>query len=146
MYEVIFSKATLGFTVKNLVKEGTIVVNRIVDKANVGKIFLGDTIMAINGAPLGFVTDHKLLARKIKPLKRPIKITFKRENKDESIDRVRSEQRLHSAAMSRDMLKQVRWQVKLNVLNGSRRHTLDRPRGLFPTSCRAIACSRACPR
>ena len=52
---------------------------------NEGKIWLGDTVLAINGAPLGWVTDHKVLAEKVKPLSRPVKVTFRREFREDEM-------------------------------------------------------------
>ena len=100
LYEVMFHKERLGFSVTNEEGTGTIVVNRIqdpdllesVDSALEAKseeertkelvammmegsaatrkpletvkpsqqIYLGDTVLAINGAPLGWVTDHQV--------------------------------------------------------------------------------------
>jgi hypothetical protein len=41
---------------------------------------VADSVVAINGAPLGRVTDHKTLAARIGSLSRPIRITFRRNN------------------------------------------------------------------
>ena len=46
------------------------------------RLYLGDTVVAINGAPLGWVTDHQVLADKVGPLERPVKVTFRREYVD----------------------------------------------------------------
>ena len=42
------------------------------------KVGVNDTIIAVNGAPLGFVTDHSVLAKTIGKLSLPIRITFER--------------------------------------------------------------------
>jgi hypothetical protein len=43
-----------------------------------GVLFVRDRIVAVNGAPLGRVTDPAALANKLGPLRRPVKITFER--------------------------------------------------------------------
>lgn len=52
------------------------VVNAVTDPLNINSIFPGDIVVAVNGAPLGYVLDHRVLAGKIKVLGRPMKITF----------------------------------------------------------------------
>ena len=36
-------------------------------------------VYAVNGAPMGWVNHHKVLAEKIRGLDRPIRLTFKRD-------------------------------------------------------------------
>ena len=47
IYEVEFEDEVLGFTVTNMPGSGTVVVNRIVDSANEGRMYLGDTVFAL---------------------------------------------------------------------------------------------------
>ena len=80
-FEEPFSKTSrLGFRVRNVDKRGLIVVSKIVDgnDALADKVGVNDTIIAVNGAPLGFVTDHSVLAKTIGKLSLPIRITFER--------------------------------------------------------------------
>ena len=39
----------------------------------------GLIVFAVNGAPMGWVSHHKVLAEKIRGLDRPIRLTFKRD-------------------------------------------------------------------
>jgi hypothetical protein len=48
------------------------------DPALQGVVFVRDRIVAVNGAPLGRVTDPAALANKLGLLRRPVKITFER--------------------------------------------------------------------
>uniref|UniRef100_A0A7S2CIF3 EF-hand domain-containing protein n=1 Tax=Florenciella parvula TaxID=236787 RepID=A0A7S2CIF3_9STRA len=75
-YEVVFEQNTLGFRVRTDTTRGLVVVNQVTDPLNLGVIFVGDLLVAVNGAPLGYILDHKVLAKKIKSLGRPMKITF----------------------------------------------------------------------
>ena len=77
-YEHEFTKESLGFSVRNVFEIGTIVVSKLTDPALEGILDLGDTVIAVNGAPLGWVTDPRVLAEKVKPLSRPVKISFAR--------------------------------------------------------------------
>ena len=88
MYEIEFSKPQLGFRVKNVQARGLIVVSKVEDPELEGKIKQNDTIVAVNGAPLGYVTDHKVLAEKIKSLGRPLKMTFERWSALQKVDEV----------------------------------------------------------
>ena len=54
VYEVEFDKTTIGITVRNISELGTLVVNRIVDSDNVGKIHLGDTVRFPPPPPGGY--------------------------------------------------------------------------------------------
>lgn len=59
-------------------KDGKIFVKSVTDPDLSSLISFGDVVFAINGAPLGIVSDHKELVAKVKPLGRPVKITFQR--------------------------------------------------------------------
>ena len=43
------------------------------------RVVPGLIVFAVNGAPMGWVNHHKVLAEKIRGLDRPIRITFKRD-------------------------------------------------------------------
>ena len=60
VYEVVFPNDSLGFRVRSVASKGIIVVSKVADAALEGVIGPNDTILAVNGAPLGFVTDHKV--------------------------------------------------------------------------------------
>ena len=77
-YELQFPNRSLGFRVFNVPERGTIAVSILNDPSIVGKVGLRDTVLAVNGAPLGFIKDSKILAKKVGPLKRPVTITFER--------------------------------------------------------------------
>ena len=77
-YDVNFLNQTLGFRVRTVPERGVIVVNRIVDATNFGRVGLGDVVLAVNGAPLGWVQAHTELADAVRCLPRPVKITFRR--------------------------------------------------------------------
>ena len=77
-FELVFPEASLGFAVQDIPSKGTIVVSRLTNRALSEFLPLGSTVLAVNGAPLGFVTDPGVLAQKVGPLRRPIKITFDR--------------------------------------------------------------------
>ena len=82
MYECMFNgwDGKLNIRVNNDATYGTIdyAVLDSLSEENKRKIQIGDSIIAVNGAPLGAVTDHKELAEKlnIKKSSRPVKITF----------------------------------------------------------------------
>ena len=78
IYEHDFHNDKVGFRIRNVVEEGIITVKSITNSALEGEIGINDTIFAINGAPLGFVTDHRILAEKLKSLARPVRISFQR--------------------------------------------------------------------
>ena len=78
VYEVVFEDDSLGFRVRSVPDRGIIVVSKVGAEKLVGVVHENDTVLAVNGAPLGFVTEHKVLQRKIKPLRRPVRITFER--------------------------------------------------------------------
>mmetsp|Transcript_28461 Transcript_28461/g.63541 ORF Transcript_28461/g.63541 Transcript_28461/m.63541 type:complete len:516 (-) Transcript_28461:74-1621(-) len=75
-YEHSFGKPSLGFGVRNIPELGTIVVSKISDPDLVGAIEIGDTVIAVNGAPLGWIKETRVLGDKVKPLRRPVRITF----------------------------------------------------------------------
>jgi Ca2+-binding EF-hand superfamily protein len=77
-YEHVFPDTSLGFRVRSVAGRGLIVVSKVVDPSLAGFISENDTVLAVNGAPLGFVTDHKVLQEKIKPLRRPVRVTFEK--------------------------------------------------------------------
>ena len=77
-FELDFPDQSLGFAVQDVPSRGTIVVSRLTNRALSEQLSLGATVLAVNGAPLGHVTDPGVLARKVGPLRRPIKITFER--------------------------------------------------------------------
>jgi hypothetical protein len=72
-YELLFEHASLGFKVKNG-EDNTVIVSMILDSENTDKMFVGDTIICINGVPLNKICDHKLLARKTRDVGRPLKV------------------------------------------------------------------------
>ena len=80
VYELEFPEKSLNIKVNNDATYGTIVVTAILDDNLVyeDRIRIGDTVIAVNGAPLGKVEDHKELAGKLsaKKLSRPVKITL----------------------------------------------------------------------
>jgi Ca2+-binding EF-hand superfamily protein len=78
LYEVTFPDKSLGFSVQEVPGKGMIAVSKIGTLALKGQLSLGDTVLAINGAPLGFVTDPKVLGQKVGPLRRPLRITFEK--------------------------------------------------------------------
>jgi len=84
-YEVEFRDSKLGFHVKNYPARGVVVVSRVDNPELEGVIGVHDTVHAVNGAPLGFVTDSRYLQERISPLPRPVKITFERYLDVESI-------------------------------------------------------------
>jgi hypothetical protein len=61
MYEVSFPDAKLGFSVRSVPEKGIIVVLAVVDQKLAGTVKPNDTVIAVNGAPLGYVSDHKVL-------------------------------------------------------------------------------------
>jgi len=77
-YEHIFQEKSLGFRVRSVAGRGIIVVSKVVEPSLAGVVNENDTVLAVNGAPLGFVTDHKVLQEKIKPLRRPVRVTFQK--------------------------------------------------------------------
>jgi hypothetical protein len=74
-YELLFEHASLGFKVKNG-EDSTVIVSMILDSGNTDKMFVGDTIICINGVPLNKICDHKMLARKTRDVGRPLKVCF----------------------------------------------------------------------
>ena len=82
IYERDFGEGALGFRVRHDASCGTIFVSRVVLSGLGGVdgdlVGVGDAVVAINGAPLGFVTNAKVLQEKIRPLVRPVRITFLR--------------------------------------------------------------------
>jgi hypothetical protein len=60
LYEIVFQKERLGFRVRNVSSLETIVVSVIIDSELNGKMNVKDTVLAINGSPLGRVSDHKV--------------------------------------------------------------------------------------
>jgi len=77
-YEHVFQEKSLGFRVRSVAGRGIIVVSKVVEPSLAGVVNENDTVVAVNGAPLGFVTDHKVLQEKIKPLRRPVRVTFQK--------------------------------------------------------------------
>jgi hypothetical protein len=61
-------------------KRGLIVVSKVADENLIDIMSVGDYVVAVNGAPLGYVTNAQILQQKISPLRRPIVITFSRSN------------------------------------------------------------------
>lgn len=59
MYEVVFADDKLGLSVRSVVEKGLVVVLAVVDQRLIGVVNLNDTVTAVNGAPMGYVTDHK---------------------------------------------------------------------------------------
>jgi len=64
VYELEFFEEKLGFRVRNVEGgdktgiSGKIVVSHVVSTALEGLVGVGDTVLAVNGAPLGIVKDH----------------------------------------------------------------------------------------
>jgi len=77
-FEITFSKASLGFDIWFDEQSEHIEVNNVLDPDVKGELAAGDTITAVNGAPLGLVNHPKLLQEKVKNLKRPLRIAFMR--------------------------------------------------------------------
>ena len=59
LYELVFEREQLGFGVKNNKEEGSLIVSRVVDESLAGLVLPNDRVLAVNGAPLGHVMDHK---------------------------------------------------------------------------------------
>ena len=80
IYEQTFETRPFGFHVRKVERKGLIKVRKIDETAPhlAGKVGVNDVIVAINGDPLGFVTDQSVLAQKIGRLALPIRITFER--------------------------------------------------------------------
>jgi uncharacterized Zn-binding protein involved in type VI secretion len=76
-YEVTFSDEALGFRVRPAAGQG-MAVSLVISPALAGVVSVGDVVVAVNGAPLGRVTDPAALANKLSLLRRPVKITFAR--------------------------------------------------------------------
>jgi len=85
VYELEFGEQKLGFRVRNVAERGIIVVSQVSSPIIMGLVGVEDTVLAINGAPLGYVTDHQVLAQKIGSLGRPVRITFSRFRADDRI-------------------------------------------------------------
>jgi Ca2+-binding EF-hand superfamily protein len=77
-FELTFSKESLGFAIQFDELGGRIEVNSVADPDLKGELAAGDIIIAVNGAPLGFVKHPKALKEKVGPMKRPLRITFMR--------------------------------------------------------------------
>jgi Ca2+-binding EF-hand superfamily protein len=86
LYEESFGAGPLGFGVIWDADKSRIVVS-LLSTELMGKIEIGDGILAINGAPLGKVNSPLALAEAIKTLRRPLTITFVRhDDEDETAD------------------------------------------------------------
>ena len=83
VYELEFQEQKLGFRVRagGEGRSAAISVSQVTDPLLEGLVGVSDTVLAVNGAPLGFVTDHRVLAQKVGGLARPVRITFKRYTK-----------------------------------------------------------------
>ena len=75
-YEHAFPLEALGFRVGR--HRGGLVVSAVTDAALEGVLGVGDALREVNGAPLGSVSSGKALARRVKPLRRPVVIAFER--------------------------------------------------------------------
>jgi Ca2+-binding EF-hand superfamily protein len=85
LYEAVFRKKSMGFKVKNDKQNPGEALVSSIDEDNQGHMFLGDTVVAVNGAPLGYANGPRALAIKVKDLLRPLKITFRRNNNEDAV-------------------------------------------------------------
>jgi hypothetical protein len=85
VYELEFGDQKLGFRVRNVPERGIIVVSQVSSPLIRDFVGVEDSVLAINGAPLGYVTDHEVLAKKIGALGRPVRITFARYQADDNL-------------------------------------------------------------
>jgi len=86
LYEESFGAGPLGFGVIWDADRSRVVVS-LLSTELMGKIEMGDGILAVNGAPLGKVNSPLALAEAIKTLRRPLTITFVRHGaEDEAVD------------------------------------------------------------
>lgn len=76
-YEVDFPNEALGFRVRP-VAGLRIAVSLVKSPSLAGVVSVNDFVIAVNGAPLGAVTDPAALAKRLGPLRRPVNITFER--------------------------------------------------------------------
>ena len=75
-FDVMFSKDTLGFEVAFDETSGEIYVDSITDSDLIGRLDVGDTVLAVDNVPLGAVSDQNVLAERVKSVKRPFQISF----------------------------------------------------------------------
>ena len=90
-----FRQSSLGFRVSNDIARGVVVVREIAGlppKEFDGRIQIGDVIVAVNGAPLGWINHQKALAQRIRGLGRPLRLTFWRDPAQNVPEESRSEQ------------------------------------------------------
>jgi hypothetical protein len=60
VYEVSFPNPSLGFVFRFVPERGIVVVSNISASSLEGGIGVNDTLLAVNGAPLGFISDPKV--------------------------------------------------------------------------------------
>lgn len=60
LFELTFADPKLGFGVRCVQEKGLIVVAEIADVQLQGKICPNDTVVAVNGSPIGFITDQSV--------------------------------------------------------------------------------------
>ena len=96
-YEHEFKKLSVGFRVKNVLETGSIVVSKVNDPDLEGLVEVGDTVIAVNGAPLGWVKRPEVLGEKVKELPRPVRISFTHgiDLTDDKISKVTPPSTLH---------------------------------------------------
>jgi len=79
-----FHEASLGFRIVFVPERGAIHVHEISDSSLSGTIQVNDSIVAINGAPVGFVSNTTLLLEKVKTM-RPLLLMFQRPSSEEQM-------------------------------------------------------------
>jgi Ca2+-binding EF-hand superfamily protein len=77
LFEEVFAEQSLGFSVMHDSSNSRIVVSTVGPHI-VGKVKIGDGILAVNGAPLGRASHPGILQEKLKPLSRPVVLTMVR--------------------------------------------------------------------
>ena len=77
-YELECCGRSLGFRVRCVEKRGALVVSRVLDPNLSTAVSVNDRLLAVNGAPLGFVTNARALNRRVARLPRPLVATFER--------------------------------------------------------------------
>jgi len=120
LYEVDFQKSKLGFKVRNdPTRPGEIAVSAIMDADNEGRIHLGDGVLAVNGAPLGYANDHRILAFKIKDLSRPLRLTFRRKFNEAPVAAEEAAKKAEKAQAVKQQLQAGNEESKLSAEDGS---------------------------
>lgn len=65
VYELDFDNESLGFRVRSVSAEGALVVSRILDPSLANEVGVRDVLVAVNGVPLGFVTNPKAVQERV---------------------------------------------------------------------------------